>query len=191
MINFIKHIKGIAYFLAILILFQSCVAIYKKSSVVEASRYDNWRIKIKTVDSEKHKFDWIDKRDGNIVSIHNAERISIIKEEVKQIVISDPAPHVIPLDSIIIHYGKASFLIEDKRGRLESQEVIQFEDMGNSFKCYQMTSEDTLTVVIPLQQVEKIKVVNKEATGGVNFLVWMAVLTGFGFLVVSNMDFSY
>ena len=191
MIYFLRHIKGIAYFLAILVLFQSCIAIYNKSSIAEASEFDNWRIKVITIKGEKHRFDWIDERDGNIVSIHNTERILIDKEKVKQVVISDPAPHVIPLDSVSIFYGKASFLLQDHRGRFESQEFIQFEDAGNLFKCYQMTSSDTSTVIIPLGQVDYIKVINKEASGGVNFLVWLAVLTGVSALALSNMQIGF
>lgn len=186
----LKHLKGIAYFLAILILFQSCIAIYKKSSLheAEAQQYDNWQIKIETLYGEKYRVDWIEERDGNIVSICNTERILIDKEKVKQIVISDPSPHVIPLDSVSIFYGKTSFLLQDHRGIFESQEFIQYEDLGHSFKCYQMTNKDTLTIVIPLENVEKIKVVNMDATVGVSLLGWLAVLTGIGALAASNME---
>jgi hypothetical protein len=53
-----------------------------------------------------------------------------------------------------------------------------------------MTSEDTLTVVIPLEEVEQIKLVNIEATAGASLLLWIAVLTGLGALILSNMEFK-
>lgn len=192
MLYFLRRLTGIAYFLTMLILLQSCVAIYKRSSLNEAtsSNYDNWRIKVKTINGENHSFDWIDERNQNIVSIHGTKRILIDKKEVKQIVIADPSPHVIPLDSIDLYYGKVSFLITDSREGYKSQDFIQFEDLGSSFKCYQMNGEDTLTVMIPIDQIEKIRTINMDATAGVSLLVWLAVLTGVGALAAASMEFD-
>jgi len=190
MINIIRGFKSISYFLVMLILLQSCIAIYGKSSLDEAASptYDDWRITIKTLNGEKHRLDWIDQRDGNIVSIHHTKRIFVDKEEVKQIVIFDPDPRVISIESINLYRGKASFLIENQRGRYRSEEFIQFENLDHVLKCYQMTSEDTLTVVIPIEDVEKIKVVNMDATVGVSLVAWLAVLTGLSALAASNME---
>ena len=183
---FLKHLKCIAYFFFILILFQSCVAVYNKSSVAEASRYDNWRIKIKTVEGEKHKLPWVEEKKGNVVSIENTERIFIEKNNVKQIVKYSPEPVVIPLDSATTYSGTVLILIKEDRNKYESHNFIKFEKQGDLFKCYKMTSEDTSTVVIPLEQVEKIKVVNNDATIGATFLVWISVWAGVALMVVAE-----
>ena len=144
----------------------------------EASKHDDWRIKIKTTDGKKQTFRWIEERDGNVVSIQNAERVFIDKDKVNQIVKFDPNPQVIPLDSATKHNGTVSIQIKDDRGKYESHEFIKFEKQGDSYKCYKMTGEDTLTVVIPLEQVEKVKVVNMGATGVVNVIGWSAIIYG-------------
>ena len=73
MIYFLKYFKGIGYFLAMLILFQSCVVYNKTSSTIEEATSDEeMPIKITTKDGQKHKFRWIEERDGNIVGIKNS-----------------------------------------------------------------------------------------------------------------------
>jgi len=122
MIYFLKHIKSIAYFLAMLMLFQSCIIVYKKASVPEASEYDNWRIKIKTIEGEKYKLPWVELKDGNVVSIKNTERVFIEKNDIKQIVKYSPEPKVIPLDSATSYSGSVQILIKGDRNKFESQD---------------------------------------------------------------------
>ena len=187
---FLKHLKGIAYFLAVLMLFQSCIVIYNKSSIAEASRYYNHRITVKTVDGEKYKLPWVEEINENVVSVLNTERVFLDANEVKQIVKYHPNPQVIPLDSAERYSGTISVQTQDARGKYESHEFIKFEKQGDLYRCYKMTGQDTLTVVIPLAQVEKTKVVSNEATIGVSLLVGIAVLVGIGAWAVSNMEIS-
>ena len=186
MIYFLKHLKGIAFFLAMLILLQSCIAVYKKASVYEASVYDNWRIKITTVDGEKYTLPWVEEKNGNVVSTKNTERIFIEKNKVKQIVKYSPEPVVIQLDSVSSFSGTVAILTKEDGGKHESHEFIKFEEQGDSYRCYRMTSKDTVTVVIPLEQVEKITVVNNGASIGVSFLVGLGVFAGIMALVYAE-----
>ena len=61
MIYFLKYFKSIAYFLAMLVLFQSCIA-YKKQDVplLATKKSINKKVKIRTKDGVNHKFDRID-----------------------------------------------------------------------------------------------------------------------------------
>ena len=61
MIYFLKQFKGIAYFLAMLILFQSCAA-YKKQPIplLATTKSINKKVKVRTKDGVNHKFDRID-----------------------------------------------------------------------------------------------------------------------------------
>lgn len=186
-----NHPKVITYFLAMLVLFQSCIVINKKSTVKKASDPEIERIKIRTIEGKKYTLDWIDRRDGNVVSIRNTERIIIDKEKVKQIVISDPFPRVMPLDSITRYSGNISFVINDRRDKIESQEFIQFEDMGDSYKCYKMISEDTVTVVIPLEQIEKISVPDHGASKVVSFMLGSAIFVGIMVVMLAQSDWYY
>ena len=108
--------------------FQSCIVIYKKASIEEASAFNQKRVKVKTVDGEKHKFKWIEDRDGNVVSIHNAERILIDKSKVNQIVALHPSPHVLPLDSVTRFDGNVSVQTMDKPNHYQSIYSIGIKD---------------------------------------------------------------
>ena len=123
MILTIKHIKNIAYFLAMLILFQSCV-VYNRtpSSVTEASRYKERLMKIVTIDGYKYKLNWIEAKNGNIVNMKNTEREYFDKGEICQIVKIDPEPLVIPLDSAVKHRGTMQVLTRNKKGKYISHE---------------------------------------------------------------------
>lgn len=166
MIYFIKHFKGIAYFLAMLVLFQSCV-IYKKthSTIGEASTEDI-PIKITTKDGCKYKLRWIEEMDGNIVSIKNAERAYLDKKEIVQIVKHDPEPHIISLESSLNQNGVLQILTKDKKGNYKSHEFIRIRGNDEIITGYKMISKDTLTVIIPIDQIEKIQLKDKGKSSG-------------------------
>ena len=160
-------------------LFQSCV-VYRGSTVAEVSEYENKLIKIKTTEGNKYKLRWIEEKNGNIISILNTKRVFLDHNEVKQIVKYHPNPQVIPLDSADSYCGRISIQTQDARGKYESHEFIQFKKQGATYSCYQMNGQDTLTVIIPLDQVEKIKVVN----GGTSTAITILGVLGIAFLIM-------
>ena len=157
MICFLRHFKDIAYFLVMLILFQSCT-VYKKqtSSVSQASESDDRLIKIRTIDGTKYELKWIEEEDGNIVSIKYTEREYIDKDEIVRIEY-DPDPHVISFESLLNQNGAVQIVTKDKKGNHTSSDFIKIVDEGDYIKGYKMTGNDTLTIVIPIDQIEKIQ----------------------------------
>ena len=99
MIYFLKYIKSIAYFLTMIVLFQSCIAYQSKSSSIgEATDNKKSHIKITTTNGGIYKLNWIEEKDGNIVSIKKTKRKSIDKIEVDKILIYNPKPIVVSLE---------------------------------------------------------------------------------------------
>ena len=177
MIYFLKHIKGIVYFLTMLILFQSCVAYTKKTSTIEQASESKNRIKIRTIDGVKHKLKWIEEKDGNVVSIKKAKREYINKNEIAQIVKNDPEPQVISLESPLKQYGAVHILIKDDQGKYESYKFFKIEEQGELIKCYSMTGKDTVAVVIPIDQIEKIQLQDKRESTVLTVLTIIGIST--------------
>jgi len=99
MIYFLKHFKDIAYFLAMLTLFQSCIVYNKNTSTIEeASSEKDMPIKIITKDGYEYELMWIEEKNGNVVSIKNSKREFINKSKIIQIVKYDPNPQVFLLN---------------------------------------------------------------------------------------------
>ena len=171
MIYFLKHLKGIAYFLIMLILFQSCV-VYKDQYYTssEASTIDKRIIKIKTNEGEKYKLPWIEEKDGNVVSIKKTRRKYIDKNEIDKILIYNPVEIVVSLDTAINHEGK--ILIRTAKFSDQHPYVLdsynysflKIIDEGDYIKGYKMTGKDTLAVSVPISDIKKIKVENKAGT---------------------------
>ena len=159
MIYFLKYFKGIAYFLTMLILFQSCV-IYKKkpSTIEEATSKENTFIKIITKEGDKYKLRWIEEKDGNVYSITNTKRIFIKKSKL----------------------GKSNF----------KHKLINIENQGDYIRGLKMTNKDTTTVLIPIEQIEEIKLINKGVSRvlpiTLSFFIIIGGLIGY---VIANSDF--
>jgi ABC-type Fe3+-hydroxamate transport system substrate-binding protein len=106
MIYFLKHFKGIAYFLIMLILFQSCTVYKKKPSTIEeASSEKKTHIKILTKDGHEHKFRWIEEKDGNAYTVTNAKRVFVNKNKIERYVVLLPYAAPVPLDFAVEHKG--------------------------------------------------------------------------------------
>ena len=159
MIYFLKRFKGMAYFLIMLILFQSCT-VYKKrpSTIEEASYKKNTYIKILTKDGHEHKFRWIEEKDGNVYSITNTKRVFIKKSKL----------------------GKSNF----------KHKLINIENQGDYIRGLKMTNKDTTTVLIPIEQIEEIKLINKGVSRvlpiTLSFFIIIGGLIGYE---IANSDF--
>ena len=198
MIYFLKHFKNIAYFLIMLILFQSCV-VYNQtpSSVAEAAGYEKRPMKIKTIDGVKYKLRWIEEKDGNIVNIKNAKREYINKNEVRQIVLLGPEPQVISLDLALKNPGTMHLLTKDDKDSYFSNEFIKISKSEDLITGYKMTGKDTLTVVIPIDQIEKIQLQDKGASAVLSVLAFLGIMSVVGGVLILasggmqiEMDFS-
>lgn len=178
MIYSLKKVKGIAYFLSMLIVFQSCV-IYNQtpSSVAEASQYDKRLMKVKTIYGDEYKLNWIEKKNGNIISIKNAEREFLDRKDVIQIVLSNSKPRIISLDSALMNPGTLQVVIKDDKGNFNSIEYIRISDRQDLITAYKMTRKDTLTVVIPINQIEQIQLQDKGTSGLLTALTSIGILT--------------
>jgi hypothetical protein len=154
---FLKHIKGIAYFLVILILFQSCVAYNSHNYTAnEASQYNKGRIKIKTTDNTIYKLPWVEEKDGNVESIKNTKRAFVDKNEITQIL-----PDGVSLE-FALNY-KTAVQIKTKN---HTYNFIKIEEHEEQIKGLTMVSGDTLSVVIPIDQIEMIQLEDKGKSSG-------------------------
>lgn len=160
MVYFLKHFKGIAYFLIMLILFQSCI-VYKKnpSTIEKASSKNNIKMKILTKDGQKHKFRWIEEKDGNVYSIANTKRVFIKKSNL----------------------GESNF----------KHNLINIESQGDYIRGLKITNKDTTTVLIPIEQIEELKLINK----GLSYVLpialsFLIIISGITAYSMENMKIS-
>lgn len=165
--NLQKYVKGLAYILALLMLFQSCVAYQKQSySPKKAAEFDDMQIKIKTINGNDYKLSWIDEEDGNIVSMKNVKRDILNKDEIEEIIVNNPF-RSIPIEEAVNHQGNIFIKIKD--GKKENQkefnmydyEFIDVKDDGEYLKTYTMTGPDTTSIIIPISKIEKVRVEDK------------------------------
>ena len=166
---FLKHLKPIAYLFALLVLLQSCV-VYEKtsSSVKEASQYNDRRMKIKTIDGNKYKLNWIEEKDGNVVSIKNTKRAFVDKSKITQIL-----PDGVTLEFVLKH--DVAVQIKTKK---YTYDFIKIKEQDDLVKGFIKVSGDTTTVVIPIDQIEKIKLENKEMSKTGDTLIAVGAILG-------------
>jgi hypothetical protein len=192
MIYFLKYFKGIAYFLTMLILFQSCV-IYKKkpSTIEEATLKEHTYIKILTKDGHEHKFRWIEEKDGNVYTVKNTKRVFVKKSKIERYVINMPDPVTAPLDFAIKHKGNVYIKTGEGEGLADKDyryKFIDIEDRGDFIRGIKMTGKDTATVIIPIEQIEEIKLMNKDLSRGVPILLSIFIIIGgFVWYGIANM----
>lgn len=162
--NLIKDVKCIAYFLSLLILFQSCVAYQKQSYTPEkASESDDKQIKIKTINGETYNLSWIDVEDGNVVSKRSVKRDFMKKDEIEEIIVNNPY-RSITIDDAVNHQGNIYIRTKDAKKRnqkefeLYNHIFIDIKEDGEYLKTYSMIGPDTASVIIPISQIEMINI---------------------------------
>lgn len=197
MISFLKHIKGSAYFLATFLLFQSCLAYNKNSSTIEeAFSEKDMPVKIITVDGNKYTLRWFEEMEGNLVSMKNVKREYLNKKEIVQIVLLDPAPHVVSLDLAVKHHGTFQLLTKDDKNRYNSHKFIRLSENDEIITGYKMKGKDTLTVIIPTDQIEMIQLKDKNKSSNHTTGLVAGVALGVGIIVLgavmaNNLSFWY
>lgn len=197
MIYFLNHFKGIAYFLIMLILFQSCIVYSKNSSTIEEAYSEkDMPIKIITKDGNEYKLSWIEEKDGNIFSIKKTKRVYFDKEDIAQIVLLDPEPQVIPLDLAVQNHGTFQLLTKDDTGRYNSHKFIRISERDGIITGYKMTGKDFLTVIIPIDQIEMIQLKNKNKSSNHTAGLIVGVGLGVGIIILvaviaNNLSFWY
>ena len=181
MICFLKHFKGIAYFLIMLILFQSCVAYKDTSSTIEQASSDkDMPVKIITKNGEEYKLKWIEEKDGNVVSILNAEIEYIYKNDIAAFVIFEPEQKVVPLELALKNQGNVRVLTKDENNIYNSHEYLRIRENDEKIIGYKMT-KNTITVIIPIDQIEMIQLKDKKKSNGRT----AGLIVGVGLVVVS------
>jgi len=194
MIYFLKHIKGIAYFLATLLLFQSCIAYNKNSSTIDdAYSEKDMPLKIITKDGKQYKLRWIEEKDNNIVSIKNVEREYYYKKDIVQLVLLDPEPRVIPFDLAVKHHGTVRLLTKDDKDKYNSHQFTRISENDDIITGYKMTGKDTLSVTIPKEQIEKIQLKDEDKSSDRTAGLVVGVVLGVGIIILGAAianDFS-
>ena len=170
MIYFLKYYKGIAFFLAMLILFPSCIAYRgQSSSVQEATEINKRHIKITTKNGGVYKFNWIEENNENIYSLKGTKRKVIDKKEIDKLIIYNPKPIVVSIEEAQNHNGnvlvRTNKFKDNHPYKIDSynHSFLKIVDDGDFIKGYKMTGKDTLTVIIPLSQINRIQL---ESRGG-------------------------
>ncbi len=197
--NLIKDVKCIAYFLSLLILFQSCVAYQKQSYTPEkASESDDKQIKIKTINGETYNLSWIDVEDGNVVSKRSVKRDFMKKDEIEEIIVNNPY-RSITIDDAVNHQGNIYIRTKDAKKRnqkefeLYNHIFIDIKEDGEYLKTYSMIGPDTASVIIPISQIEKIVVEDTTKsnvrTAGLSIGVIFLFLGTLGLIDLANTDY--
>lgn len=166
---FPKHQKLILCFSVSLALFQSCI-VYEKQpvSIKQASKYDDRRIKITTIDGNEQNVNWIEGKDENVVSIKNTKRTHISNSSILQIKTVGSKPTKISLDSAYNHKGVIKIFQNNIHGRLQSAKYINIKWDGNHLIGLQEIRKDTATVVIPTNQIEEIQIQSDRPLNNIN-----------------------
>ena len=111
-------------------------------------------MEIKTNDGNKYKLNWIEEKDGNVISIKNTKRTFVDKSEITSIFKYDPE---------LIGIGKSLELALEHNGAVQirtekhTYDFIKIEEQGDLIKGITKLDGDTLSVVIPKDKIEIIK----------------------------------
>lgn len=138
-------------------------------------------MKIITNDGDKYKLKWIEEKDSTVVSIKNTKRVFVDKSKITQIV-----PDGVTLESASENNEAVQIKTKSKtydfiKIEVQEDQIIGFRKVGK---------KDTTTVVIPIDQIEKIKL---HAKGGSGALIAVSiVIPVFGVIVgLVLANFSY
>jgi hypothetical protein len=191
----LKHLKPIAYFLASLILLQSCV-IYnnKPSALEEVPDQDNPRIKIETLDGKKYKLYWIEEKEGNIVSIINTKRQFIDTTKIQKYVLIGERDRGQVHYHSQVHFKEAvnreEFLKVKTKKR--TYKFMKIELLDHQIIGYVKKGPNPHSVDIPIDQIKGFYLYNQTRSDWGDVLiitgVVAGVLIGFMFYHLSKDD---
>ena len=123
---------------------------------------------IKIIDKGGHEYKlrWIEEQDGNIFSIKNTKRVYFNKNDIGQVILVDPEPRVVPIDQALNHQSVIRLLIKDDKDNYNRHQFIRISESDEIITGYKMTENDTLTVMIPIDQIEMIQLKDKKRSNG-------------------------
>ena len=143
-------------------------------------------MKIKTIDGNKYKLNWIEEKDGNVISIKNTKRTFVDKNEITSIFKYDPEP---------IGIGKSLELALEHNGAVQIQtekhtyDFINIEEQGDLIRGISKLDGDTLSVVIPRDKIEIIKLKDEaQSTTGTILIAVCTILGVIGIIGLLTMD---
>ena len=108
----------------------------------------------------------------------SVEREFYNKNEILQIVLLNPEPRVVPLDRAVEQHGTLQLLAIDDKKKYYSQDFIKISEHDDIITGYKMTGKDTLSVVIPINQVEKIQLQDKETSSAITAIIIVGAVLG-------------
>ena len=187
----LNHLKAIAYLFAILMLLQSCV-IYQSTpySLSEASQNNKGRIKINTTEGKKYIVSWVDEKDGNLVSVLKTKKTVISAEKVSYMKTVGSDPLYFAVDSIFTYTGEVEVIAQDDKGKFRNYNFIKISVQDSLIQGLEMTNSDTAMVILPIDQIESIKLQNKSAStvGSISISVLATLLV---VSIAAASQFSY
>ena len=183
-----EYLKLIAFFVVFSILSQGCLVVYKTKplSLEEASGYENKKMKMFTKDGNKYKFRKIKETDGNVVIINNLKEVSIPFSEIIQINTINHEKTYISLNSAYNYDGIVKVIGKNSEGDLYNFKLINIEKGDGKIIGDKITKKDTANVVLPIKQIEKIKVKDNthSAVANVTLGVGIVIATFYAMVIM-------
>ena len=166
-----RYLRKISLCLLPLVLLQSCVAYHKADyAPAEAADAEKGRIKVQTKDGSVHKFRWIETDGDNIYSIENMEQMVMQKSEVKDFLIGNPL-RVVDLETALEVEGTVCMKMKKSKNEqaLVDYTFVSIRKNSDFINAYRMISRDTVRTVIPIADIERLRVQNmkKSTTGNI------------------------
>ncbi len=156
----LRHLKGIANFLAALILLQSCVVYQKNPTPIEeVTKQRDINILIETTEGAKYRVRWIEEKEDKIYSIANTERY-FIDTAVIQSIHQDNIPlKDIPFQMIQNRVG--SFTVKTVSQRYT---FIKIDVKDQNLVCYKKLRGRIYSINIPKDQISSIRLIDDQAS---------------------------
>jgi len=141
--------------MVMIVFLHSCIIYREASTIDEASSRRNTHIKIITKTGYEYKLKWIEEKNGYLCSIENTKRVYIKKDQLSK--------------------GKDIIY----------SELFNVENKGDYISGLRFTGKDTVRIVIPVSNIEAIKITDRGASIPANIVGWglFSIAAGYGIFV--------
>ena len=156
-------------------MLQSCVA-YKNvpSTVSEASQSYNRKIRISTINGDRHTLNWLETKNGYVVSILKTDKIPILISDIKQIKTLAKSNSDISLDSALNHPGIVEVFTKNDANQ-GSGEFIKLERFEDKIIGLEITGRDTTTLLIALEDICLLELENRSVSAAQTLTLGLAI----------------
>ena len=162
MLVLLRYIQPIAFLLAILIFLQSCVAYDSIPTTIERATEEQSRMmKITTVNGKKYILHWMEQEGTNLVSIKNTTRAFFDREEVLYAIMQKPAYKKVTIEEALGYKGDIQLVTTNEKKEHIVHPFFEISQKEGYIIGYSMINQDTSTVVIPTNQIEKIQLMDE------------------------------